>query len=71
MAIASGGIVAIASGGIHNAGPLQPYDLTEPCLRHRLAFLGLTTVTVFRVEGVAISELKDAALAKARAALHG
>ena len=61
--------VAFASGGIYSEGPLTAYDFVAPYLRTVLGFLGMTDVTVVRVEGTAVPELKDAALAKALASV--
>ena len=57
--------LAIASGSVFSEGAYKPYDFTEPYLRAIFGFLGITDISVFRVEGVAIPELKDNALPKA------
>lgn len=57
--------LAIASGGIFSEGPLKEFDLTEKYMRNVLGFLGITDITVFRVEGSAIPQFKDEALPKA------
>lgn len=57
--------IAIASGGIYSEGVMQPYDFAGPYLKAILGFIGITDVNIFRVEGTAIPELKDAALGKA------
>lgn len=57
--------LAIASGGVYSQGPSKSYDFSEPYLRAALGFLGMTDVTVFRVEGVAIPGLKETALDRA------
>lgn len=44
--------LAIASGGVYSEGPLQPIDYAVPYLKTVLGFIGITDVTVFRVEGV-------------------
>ena len=49
---------------------MQAYDFIEYYLRFMLAFLGITDVTFFRVEGMVIPELKATALDKAIAAIH-
>ena len=56
--------VAAASGGIYSEGPMQPYDFVVPYLKTVLGFLGMTDLTVFRVEGTAIPVVQDTALAK-------
>jgi FMN-dependent NADH-azoreductase len=57
--------IAIASGGIYSEGAMQSYDFSAPYLKAILGFLGITDVTIIRVEGTAIPELKDSALEKA------
>ncbi|WP_339921694.1 NAD(P)H-dependent oxidoreductase [uncultured Flavobacterium sp.] len=57
--------LAIASGGIYSEGPMKPFDFTEVYLRAVLGFLGMTDITVFRVEGTVIPEIKDMAVTKA------
>lgn len=57
--------LAIASGGIFSEGPLKEFDLTEKYMRNVLGFLGITDITVFRVEGSAIPQFKYEALPKA------
>ncbi len=56
--------LAIASGGVYSEGALKAVDFVEPYLKTILGFIGLTDITVFRVEGTAIPELKDNALQK-------
>lgn len=57
--------IAIATGGVYSDGEMKSYDYTEPYLRTVLGFLGMTDVTVFRVEGVAIPDMQAGALEKA------
>lgn len=57
--------LAIASGGIYSDGPMQSFDFTEPFLRKMLGFLGMTDITTFRVEGLGVPQLSEAALPKA------
>lgn len=57
--------IALASGGIYSEGPMQPYDFCATYLKAILGFLGMTDVTVFRVEGTAIPGIQDSALEKA------
>ena len=57
--------VALASGYVYSDGPMKSMDFIEPYLRTVFGFIGLTDITVFRVEGTAIAGLKDAALEKA------
>jgi FMN-dependent NADH-azoreductase len=57
--------LAIASGGVYTDGPMKSYDFTEPYLRTVLGFIGLTDITVLRVEGTGIPNLKETAWPKA------
>lgn len=57
--------LSIATGGIYSKEPLKSMDFTEPYLKAILAFLGMTDVTTFRVEGLAIPGIQDQALEKA------
>ncbi len=57
--------VALSSGGIYSEGPMMSYDFAAPYLRTILGFIGLTDVTIVRVEGTAIPDLQATALAKA------
>src|SRR3569833_316239 len=50
--------IALASGGIYSEGPMKPFDFVEPYLRHMLSFIGLTDISVFRVEGSSIPGIK-------------
>ncbi|EYD71991.1 FMN-dependent NADH-azoreductase [Limimaricola hongkongensis] len=57
-------IVVYASGGVHDGTT----DFVEPYLRQVLGFIGITDVTVLRVEGVALSpEARAKAIEEARA----
>lgn len=62
--------LAIASGGIYSEGPMKEYDHTENYLRKVLGFIGITDITAFRVEGVAIPGIKENAMPKARHAVE-
>ncbi len=57
--------LAISTGGIYTVEETRPLDFTEPYVKTVLGFIGMTDVTVFRVEGVALSEIKEKALADA------
>ena len=60
--------IASSRGGVHSAGsPTAFLDHQEPLLKAALGFIGLTDVTIIRAEGVAIPDLKPAALAAAQA----
>jgi len=56
--------IALSSGGIFSEGPLQPLDFVAPYLKHILGFIGITDTTVFRVEGSALTGIKETALEK-------
>lgn len=57
--------VAMASGGIYSEGPAAGYDFVAPYLKAVLGFIGITDVTVVRVEGVSIPSEQATALEKA------
>jgi FMN-dependent NADH-azoreductase len=44
---------------------MKEFDLTEKYLRNILGFIGITDITTFRVEGVAIPGIMETALPKA------
>jgi FMN-dependent NADH-azoreductase len=57
--------IAMSSGAVYSEGFYQPYDFVSPYLRTMLGFLGMTDLTIFRIEGVNIPGLKETALQKA------
>lgn len=57
--------IAFASGGIYSDGPMVSYDMATPYLKSVLGFLGMTNITIYRVEGMAIPVIQDTALEKA------
>lgn len=59
--------VVVSSGGVYSQGAAQAADFLTPYLRSFLNFLGITDVSVVRVEGLAIPDLKAGAFEKARA----
>lgn len=61
--------VAIASGAVFSHGPMKGMDYVEPYLRTILSFIGLSDITVFRIEGTAMPELKETAAAKGLASV--
>ena len=61
--------LAVASGGIYSTGPLVAADFVVPYLKTALGFLGLTDITVTRVEGVAIPGIQETALDKGLASI--
>lgn len=56
--------LAIASNGVYSDGPMKPYDFSEPYLRYILAFIGITDVTTYRVEGAGLPGIMETALEK-------
>lgn len=56
--------VAMASGGVYSEGPAAGYDFVAPYLKAVLGFLGMTDVTVYRVEGTAMPGQQEIALQK-------
>ncbi|MBT9392353.1 FMN-dependent NADH-azoreductase [Hymenobacter sp. NST-14] len=56
--------VAMSSGGVYSEGPAAGYDFVAPYLKAVLGFLGMTDVTVFRVEGTAMPGQAEIALQK-------
>ena len=57
--------LAIATGGVYSNDTMKSYDYTESYLRTILGFMGMTDITVFRVEGVNIPGIKETVLEKA------
>jgi FMN-dependent NADH-azoreductase len=62
--------LALASGGIYSEGAYAPYDFATPYLKGFLSFIGMTDLTTYRAEGLAVPALKDAALDKAIATIE-
>lgn len=56
--------LAIASGGVYSEGPMKSIDFVEPYLRTVLSFIGLSDITVYRVEGVNVPGIQETALEK-------
>jgi len=56
--------LAVASGGIYSEGVMKAYDFATPYLKSLLGFLGMTDVSIFRVEGVSMPVVQDTALEK-------
>ncbi len=59
--------VVTSSGGVYSEGPMKAMDFVEPYLRTILGLIGLTDVTVLRVEGLNVPGMQDAAWEKALA----
>ncbi|VXA92066.1 FMN-dependent NADH-azoreductase [Flavobacterium sp. 9AF] len=57
--------VAMSSGGIYTDEQGKANDFVAPYLESFLGFLGMTDLTVFRVEGVHIPVVQDTALQRA------
>jgi FMN-dependent NADH-azoreductase len=49
---------------------MKEMEFIEPYLRAILGFIGLTDITVFRVEGSAIPGVQDTALEKGIGSIH-
>ena len=62
--------IAETTGAIYSEGPMQPYDFAAPYLKTILGHIGLTDVTIFRIEGTAISGIQDNALEKGINGIH-
>ena len=56
--------VAMSSGGIYTDEQGRSNDFVSPYLQSFLGFLGMTNLTVFRAEGLHVSEVQDKALEK-------
>jgi len=56
--------IAMASGAVYSSGPMLPFDFVAPYLKSLLGFLGMTDLTVFRVEGSAYPGQEASALQK-------
>ena len=61
--------IAMASGGVYTEGPRQSIDFIPPFLKSSLGFLGMTDVTVLRVEGTSMPGIQEKALEKAIGAI--
>lgn len=57
--------LAISTGGVYTDDALAPIDFTENYLKAVLGFIGITDVTTFRAEGMAIPGIADTAVSKA------
>ncbi|QKJ32553.1 NAD(P)H-dependent oxidoreductase [Mucilaginibacter mali] len=62
--------IAEAMGGIYSDGPMKDWDFITPYLKAVLPFIGLSDVSVFRVEGTAIPGVQDTALEKGLSSIH-
>jgi FMN-dependent NADH-azoreductase len=57
--------VAIASGAVYSEGQYKVNDFIESYLKTILGFLGMTDLTVYRVEGLSIPGIQNTAFEKA------
>jgi FMN-dependent NADH-azoreductase len=58
--------LAVATGGVYSKGPQTAYDFLVPYLKAILGFMGMTDITVVRVEGIALPEFQmDEAISQA------
>lgn len=56
--------IAMSSGGVYSDGIYKSYDFVSSYLTAMLGFLGMTDLSIFRVEGLNIPDLKEKALEK-------
>lgn len=56
--------IAETSGAVYTEGPMQPFDFIEPYLKTILSHIGLTDITVFRIEGTSMPGIQDTAVEK-------
>lgn len=61
--------LAIATGGIYSEGPQKKVDFIEPYLNNILNFIGISDITTYRAEGLAIPDAGAQALEKAIAGI--
>jgi len=62
--------IATSSGGVYSTGPMQAYDFVIPYLKATLGFLGLTDVSVFRIEGTKVPGVQETAVADGIASIN-
>lgn len=56
--------LAFSAGGVYSEGPMQAYDFVVPYLTTVLGFIGMTDVSVFRIEGIKVPGVQDTAFEK-------
>lgn len=61
--------LALASNGVYSDGPMKPWDFAEPYLRFILGFIGLTDITTYRIEGLAITGVMETAVERGLASV--
>ncbi|MCS3530886.1 FMN-dependent NADH-azoreductase [Chryseobacterium sp. JUb7] len=57
--------IAFTSGNIYSEGPYQIYDSNVPYIKNIFSFYGVSDVSVFRAEGLAIPGIMENSLEKA------
>lgn len=57
--------IAFTSGNIYSEGPYQIYDSNVPYIKNVFGFYGVSDVSVFRAEGLAIPGIMETSLEKA------
>lgn len=62
--------IAETTGGIYSEGPMQAYDFAAPYLKTILGHIGLSDITIFRIEGTAIPGVQETALEKGINSIH-
>ncbi|MGN7787349.1 FMN-dependent NADH-azoreductase [Niabella sp. 22666] len=62
--------IATASSGVYSAGEFQSFDFVSPYLKFLLGFLGITDISIFRVEGLRIDGVKETAYEKGIASIE-
>jgi FMN-dependent NADH-azoreductase len=62
--------LAVSSGAIYSTGPMQSFYFVVPYLKAVLGFIGLTDMTVFRVEGSSMPGMQDSALEKGISSIY-
>lgn len=61
--------VAVSSGGVYSEGAMQAYDFATSYTKFMLAFIGMTDITIFRVEGTSVPGIQETAWEKAVSSL--
>jgi FMN-dependent NADH-azoreductase len=56
--------LAFASSGVYSDGPTKQLDYAEPYLRFILNFIGISDITTYRIEGLAVSGVMETAVEK-------
>jgi len=62
--------IVTASSGVYSEGEFQSFDYVTPYLRFLLGLLGITDVSIFRVEGLRIEGVKETAFEKGVASIE-